>query len=318
MAADRRSRLARTRGAPTTAGPSVARFAGKTTPDFNSKGGVVGRLDNKVAFITGAARGQGRNHAVALAREGADIIAIDICEQIASVDYPLGTEDDLKETVRLVEREGRHIIATKADVRDEDALRAAVDAGVERLGRLDIVIANAGIVIYGGNAHQLDTGVWNDVVGVNQTGVWLTCKVAVPHILAHGQGGSVVVISSAAGLHAFAGVPAYVTAKTGLVGLTKAMALELGSSNIRVNSIHPTQVDTPMIMHEGSYRLFLPDAEHPTRDDFAPISQGMHVMPHPWVEMSDVSNAILFLVSDEGRYITGAQLPVDLGADLKA
>jgi (+)-trans-carveol dehydrogenase len=278
----------------------------------------VGRLDGKVAFITGAARGQGRNHAVALAKEGADIIAVDICEQISSVAYAMGTEEDLKETVRLVEREGRKIVAAKADVRDEDALRAAVDSGVEQLGRLDVVVANAGIVIYGGDAHQLKTSEWNDVIGVNQTGVWLTCKVAVPHILAHGAGGSVVIISSAAGLHAFAGVPAYVTAKTGIVGLAKAMALELGPSKIRVNSIHPTQVDTPMIMHEGSYRLFLPDAEHPTRDDFAPISQAMHAMPYPWVEASDVSNAILFLVSEEGRFITGAQLPVDLGADLKA
>jgi (+)-trans-carveol dehydrogenase len=290
-----------------------------TEPDNNTTKELgVGRLDNKVALVTGAARGQGRNHAIAMAEEGADIIAIDICEQIPSVAYALGTEEELKETVRLVELTGRRIVAAKADVRDEDAMRNAVDAGVEALGRLDIVVANAGIVTYGGDAHTLATAQWNDVIGVNQTGVWLTCKVAVPHILAHGQGGSVVMTSSAAGLHAFAGVSAYVTAKTGLVGLMKAMALELGPSNIRVNSIHPTQVDTPMIMHEGSYRLFLPDAQEPTREDFAPISQDMHVLPHPWVESSDISNAILFLVSDTGRYITGVTLPVDLGADLKA
>ncbi|MCW2831080.1 MAG: limC [Aeromicrobium sp.] len=278
----------------------------------------MGRLDNKVALITGAARGQGRSHAVHLAREGADVIALDICEQIPSVAYPLGTTDDLSETVRLVEAEDRRIISVQADVRDEDAMREGVDGAVAELGRLDIVVANAGIVTYGGDAHQISSEEWHAVVGVNQTGVWLTCKVAVPHILAHGQGGSIVIISSAAGLHAFAGVPHYVTAKTGIVGLMKAMALELGPERIRVNSIHPTQVDTPMIMHEGSYRLFLPDAEHPTREDFAPISQAMHVIPEPWVEAADISHAVTFLVSDDARYITGAMLPVDLGADLKA
>jgi SDR family mycofactocin-dependent oxidoreductase len=278
----------------------------------------MGRLDNKVALITGAARGQGRSHAVHLAREGADIIALDICAQIPSVAYAMGTEDDLRETVRLVEAENRSIESVKVDVRDEAAMREAVDGAVSRLGRLDIVVANAGIVTYGGDAHQISSQEWHDVVGVNQTGVWLTCKVAVPHILAHGDGGSIVIISSAAGLHAFAGVPHYVTAKTGVVGLMKAMALELGPQRIRVNSIHPTQVDTPMIMHEGSYRLFLPDAESPTREDFAPISQDMHVIPEPWVEAIDVSHAVAFLVSEEARYITGATLPVDLGADLKA
>jgi SDR family mycofactocin-dependent oxidoreductase len=253
-----------------------------------------------------------------LAQEGADIIVLDMCEQIPTVAYALGTEDDLSETVRLVKAENRRAVSVKADVRDEEAMRAGVDEAVAQLGRLDIVVANAGIVTYGGDAHEISAEEWNAVVGVNQTGVWLTCKVAVPHILAHGEGGSVVIISSAAGLHAFAGVPHYVTAKTGIVGLMKAMALELGPKRIRVNSIHPTQVDTPMIMHEGSYRLFLPDAESPTREDFAPISQGMHVIPEPWVEAIDVSNAVAFLASDEARYITGAMLPVDLGADLKA
>jgi SDR family mycofactocin-dependent oxidoreductase len=278
----------------------------------------MGRLDNKVALITGAARGQGRSHAVRLAQEGADIIALDICEQIPSVAYAMGTEDDLRETVRLVETENRIIKSVKVDVRDEAAMREAVDGAVSQLGRLDIVVANAGIVTYGGDAHQISAQEWHDVVGVNQTGVWMTCKVSVPHILAHGDGGSIAIISSAAGLHAFAGVPHYVTAKTGIVGLMKAMALELGPHRIRVNSIHPTQVDTPMIMHEGSYRLFLPDAESPTREDFAPISQDMHVIPEPWVEAIDVSHAVAFLVSDEARYITGATIPVDLGADLKA
>jgi NAD(P)-dependent dehydrogenase (short-subunit alcohol dehydrogenase family) len=224
---------------------------------------------------------------------------------------------DLDETARLVEAAGGRIVAARADVREEDGMREAVAVGVERLGRLDVVIANAGIVTYGGQAHELDSAEWQDVIDVNQTGVWRTCKVAVPHILTHGQGGSLVLISSAAGLHGFAGVPHYVTAKTGLVGLMRAMALEFGPHGIRVNSIHPTQVDTPMIMNEQNYRLFSPDAEDPTREEFAPISQEMHVLPHPWVETIDIANTVAFLASDEGRYITGVPLPVDLGADLK-
>jgi (+)-trans-carveol dehydrogenase len=277
----------------------------------------MGRLDKKVAFITGAARGQGRSHAVRLAQEGADIIAVDLCAQVESVPYPMATEADLAETVRLVEHEGQRIYAQTADVRDEDALQTAVDAGVSELGRLDIVVANAGIVSFA-PADSMSSAMWQDVIDINQTGVWKACKVGIPHIRKHGEGGSLVLISSAAGLHAFEGVAHYVTAKTGLVGLTRAFALELGPSRIRVNCIHPTQVETPMIMNDAQMRTFLPDMEHPTREDFAPLSQAMHVLPEPWVQPVDISNAIVFLVSEEGRYITGATLPVDLGADLKA
>lgn len=277
----------------------------------------MGRLENKVAFISGAARGQGRSHAVKLAEEGADIIAIDLCEQVPSVGYPMSSEEDLAETVRLVEEQDRRIIASKADVRDQQALKEAVDAGVEELGRLDIVVANAGISGYG-PAHELEESDWQDVIDINQTGVWKTCKVAVPHIMAHGEGGSVVIIGSAAALHAFDGLAHYVTAKTGLIGLMRSMALELGPSKIRVNSIHPTQVDTPMLMNDYIFKMFVPDHDDPKREDFAPISQDMHALPVPWVEPEDISNAIVFLTSDEGRYITGVPLPVDLGSDLKA
>ena len=275
----------------------------------------MGRLENKVAFITGAARGQGRSHAVRLAQEGADIIAIDLCGQVPSIGYPMSTPEDLEETVRLVEEQDRRIIARKADVRDEDAMKQVVEEGVAELGRLDIVVANAGVSGYGA-AHELSASDWQDVIDINQTGVWKSCKVAVPHIMAHGEGGSIVIISSAAGLHAFASLAHYVTAKTGLIGLMRAMALELGPSSIRVNSIHPTQVDTPMLMNEFIYGLFCPDVENATRDDLAPVSQAMHVMPVPWVDPVDISNAIVFLTSDEGRYITGVPLPVDLGSDL--
>jgi SDR family mycofactocin-dependent oxidoreductase len=277
----------------------------------------MGRLDNKVAFITGAARGQGRSHAVSMAREGADIIAVDICEQIDTVAFPMSTEEDLAETVRLVEEQDRRIVARKADVRDLEGLKAAVDAGVAELGRLDIIVANAGISGFG-TVTELTSQEWQDVVDVNQTGVWHTCKVGVPHITAHGEGGSIVITSSAAGLHAFANLAHYASAKHGLVGLMRVLAVELGPQKIRVNSIHPTQVNTPMLMNDQIYPLFCPDVENPGQADLAPVSQAMHTLPVPWVEPEDISNAIIFLTSDEGRYITGVPLPVDAGADLIA
>jgi SDR family mycofactocin-dependent oxidoreductase len=277
----------------------------------------MGRLENKVAFITGAARGQGRSHAVRFAEEGADIIAIDICAQIDTVPYPMGTEEDLAETVRLVEEHDRRIVARKADVRDLAGLTAAVDEGVAELGRLDIVVANAGISGFG-TVTDLTAEQWKDVVDVDQTGVWHTCKAAIPRMREHGAGGAIVITSSAAGLHAFANLAHYATAKHGLVGLMRVLAVELGPEKIRVNSIHPTQVNTPMLMNDEIYPLFCPDVENPGPDDLAPVSQAMHTLPVPWVEAVDISNAALFLASEEGRYVTGVALAVDAGADLIA
>jgi (+)-trans-carveol dehydrogenase len=277
----------------------------------------MGRLENKVAFITGAARGQGRSHAVRLAQEGADIIAVDICEQIETVPYAMSNEADLEETVRLVEQEDRRIVARKADVRDFEGLKAAVDAGVAELGRLDIICANAGISGFG-TVIDITPQEWKDVTDVDQTGVWHTCKAAIPHLTAHGEGGSIVITSSAAGLHAFANLAHYASAKHGLVGLMRVLAVELGPQKIRVNSIHPTQVNTPMLMNDAIYPLFCPDKEHPGPDDLAVVSQAMHTLPVPWVEAIDISNAIVFLASDEGRYITGVPLAIDAGADLIA
>jgi (+)-trans-carveol dehydrogenase len=277
----------------------------------------MGRLENKVAFITGAARGQGRSHAVRLAQEGADIIAVDICEQIETVPYEMSNEADLEETVRLVEQEDRRIVARKADVRDFDGLKAAVDAGVAELGRLDIICANAGISGFG-TVTDITQQQWKDVTDVDQTGVWHTCKAAIPHVTAHGEGGSIIITSSAAGLHAFANLAHYASAKHGLVGLMRVLAVELGPQKIRVNSIHPTQVNTPMLMNDAIYPLFCPDTEHPGPDDLAVVSQAMHTLPVPWVEAVDISNAIVFLASDEGRYITGVPLAIDAGADLIA
>jgi (+)-trans-carveol dehydrogenase len=274
------------------------------------------RLEGKVAFITGAARGQGRSHAIRLAQEGADIIAIDICDQVGSVPYALAQPEDLAETVSQVEALDRRILATQTDVRDLAALSAAVAEGVAELGRLDIVSANAGIVSYGPIA-DLEEQAWQDIIDVNLTGVWHTVRAALPHIRAGGRGGSIIITSSTAGLIPYANSTPYVSSKHGVVGFMRTLALELAPEMIRVNTIHPTQVDTPMIMNEATMGLFLPAVEHPTVEDFAAASQQMLALPIPWVEPVDISNALLFLASDEARYITGVTLPVDAGTVIK-
>jgi SDR family mycofactocin-dependent oxidoreductase len=274
---------------------------------------MVGRVEGKVAFITGAARGQGRSHAVRLAKEGADIIAVDHCADIKTVDYPLATPEDLAETVRQVEALDRRIVARQADVRDLAALKSAVDDGVAELGRLDIVCANAGI-LSNGQSHELSEEAWTQMIDINLSGVWRTCKVAIPHLIAGGRGGSIVLTSSVAGLRSYNGVSHYVSAKHGVVGLMKTLAQELAPHSIRVNTVNPTQVDTDMIQNESMYHLFCPDVEAPTQEDFAAASAATILLPIDWVESIDVSNAVLFLASDEARYITGVALPVDAGA----
>jgi SDR family mycofactocin-dependent oxidoreductase len=274
---------------------------------------MAGRVEGKVAFITGAARGQGRSHALRLAEEGADIIAVDLCEDIKSVDYPLASRADFDETVRRVEELGRRIVAREADVRDVESLRAAVDAGVAEFGRLDIVSANAGI-LSNGQSHELSEETWGDMIDINLSGVWRTCKVAIPHLIAGGRGGSIVLTSSVAGLRSYNGVSHYVSAKHGVVGLMKTLAQELAPHSIRVNTVNPTQVDTAMIQNESMYHLFCPDVENPTREDFGFASAATILLPIDWVESIDVSNAVLFLASHEARYITGVALPIDAGA----
>jgi SDR family mycofactocin-dependent oxidoreductase len=274
---------------------------------------MAGRVEGKVAFITGAARGQGRSHALRLAEEGADIIAVDLCEDIKSVDYPLASHADFDETVRRVEALGRRIVAREADVRDVESLRAAVDAGFAEFGRLDIVSANAGI-LSNGQSHELSEETWGDMIDINLSGVWRTCKVAIPHLIAGGRGGSIVLTSSVAGLRSYNGVSHYVSAKHGVVGLMKTLAQELAPHSIRVNTVNPTQVDTAMIQNESMYHLFCPDIENPTRADFGAASAATILLPIDWVESIDVSNAVLFLASDEARYITGVALPIDAGA----
>ena len=278
---------------------------------------MPGRVVGKVAFITGAARGQGRSHAVRLAQEGADIIAIDICRQLDGVPFPMSTPEDLAQTVKEVEALDRRIVATQADVRDYLALKAAVDDGVAQLGRLDIVAANAGIGTTGYPLHKMKQELWQDMIDINLTGVWLSTKAAIPHLIRGGRGGSIVLTSSVGGLKAYPNVGHYVAAKHGVVGIMRTLAVELAPHKIRVNSVHPTQVNTPMVMNDATFRMFRPDLENPTGEDFAPVSQMMHALPVPWVEPVDISNAVLFLASDEARYVTGVTLPIDAGLLVK-
>jgi (+)-trans-carveol dehydrogenase len=278
---------------------------------------MAGRVEGKVAFITGAARGQGRAHAVRLAQEGADIIAVDICKQIESVAIPLSTPEDLAETADLVKGHNRRIYTAEVDVRDYAALKAAVDAGVEQLGRLDIIVANAGIGNGGNTLDKTSEEDWTDMIDVNLGGVWKTVKAGVPHILAGGHGGSIILTSSVGGLKAYPHTGHYVAAKHGVVGLMRTFAVELGQHMIRVNSVHPTNVNTPLFMNEPTMKLFRPDLENPGPDDLKVIAQMMHTLPIGWVEPEDVSNAVLFLASDESRYVTGVTLPIDAGSCLK-
>jgi SDR family mycofactocin-dependent oxidoreductase len=277
-----------------------------------------GRVEGKVAFITGAARGQGRSHAVRLAEEGADIIAIDVCGPISShTEIPPATPDDLAHTVDLVKGTGRRIVSAEVDVRDYAAVKAAVDSGVEQLGRLDIVVANAGIGNGGQTLDHTSEDDWNDMIDVNLSGVWKSVKAAVPHLLAGGHGGSIILTSSVGGLKPYAHTGHYIAAKHGVIGLMRTFAVELGQHSIRVNAVCPTNVNTPLFMNEGTMKLFRPDLENPGPDDLAVAAQFMHVLPIGWVEPVDVSNAVLFLASDEARYITGLPVTVDAGSMLK-
>jgi SDR family mycofactocin-dependent oxidoreductase len=279
---------------------------------------MTGRLQGKVAFITGAARGQGRSHAVRLAEEGADIIAIDVCGPVSSnTQIEPATPEDLTETADLVKRLNRRIVAAEVDVRDYAALKSAVDSGVEQLGRLDVVCANAGIGNGGQTLDRTNEADWTDMIDVNLSGVWKTVKAAVPHLISQGQGGSIILTSSVGGLKAYPHTGHYIAAKHGVVGLMRTFAVELGRHSIRVNSVHPTNVNTPLFMNEGTMKLFRPDLANPGKDDLAVAAQFMHVLPVGWVEPVDISNAVLFLASDEARFITGLTMTVDAGSMLK-
>jgi len=267
---------------------------------------VAGKLEGKVAFITGAARGQGRSHAVRLAQEGADIIAVDICRQIDTVGYPMATPEDLDQTVKEVEALDRRIVARQADVRDEAGLKAAFDAGVAELGPVDIVLANAGIAPL--SLHEKHEA-WQDVIDVNLTGVFNTVETAIPSMIERGKGGAIVLTSSTAGINGIGGPTrgglGYTASKHGVVGLMRSYANTLAPHNIRVNSVHPTGVRTPMIINDVMAEFLGQDAS---------MSDAMaNALPVDMVEPVDISNAILWLVSDDARYVTGVTLPVDAG-----
>lgn len=274
----------------------------------------MGKLTGKVAFITGTARGQGRAHAVKLASEGADIIAVDRCANVDTAGYDMATEADLAETVRLVEEQGRSIAASVADTRDLDALQKSVDAGVERFGRLDIVIANAGIAASPTMSWDLSAEAFREMIDINVTGVWLTTKVGIPHILAGNRGGSVVLVSSMAGMRGIPGIVHYSSAKHAVRGMAASIANEVGWAGIRVNSIHPGNVRTTMIDNEPMIRGFRPDLQNPVLEDTAPVMAKLNLLPEPWVEVEAIADAVLYLVSDTGRAITGIAMPIDLGA----
>ena len=269
---------------------------------------MAGRVAGKVAFITGAARGQGRAHAIRLAEEGADIIAVDICRDYDTVGYPLATGADLAETVKAVEALDRRIVATVADVRDAAALKAAVDDGVAQLGRLDIVSANAGICTIQ-TWDEVTPQVWQDTLDTNLTGVWNTMVVSVPHLIAAG-GGSIICTSSTAGIKGLPYLAPYVAAKHGVVGIARTMANELARHSIRVNTVHPTGVDTPMGNGLGGLEPLI------NRDpNLGPIY--MNTLPVETVDARDISNAVLFLASDEARYVTGLEFTVDAGNTIR-
>lgn len=272
----------------------------------------MGNLNDKVALVTGAARGQGRSHAVRLAEEGADIVALDLCADIASSSFPLSTPEDLAQTAKAVESLDRRVVTHRVDVRDQEALDETVSTTLAEFGRLDVVVANAGVMSLG-NAWELSEAEWQDMVDVNLTGVWRTTKAAIPPMIDAGRGGSIILTSSVYGLTAATTVAHYTAAKHGVVGLAKSLAMELAPHSIRVNTVNPTFVNTDMIHNDALYRQFFPDSSDPNREQFAGAAESLNLLPVPWVEPRDISHAVAWLAGDESRYVTGISLPVDAG-----
>jgi SDR family mycofactocin-dependent oxidoreductase len=280
----------------------------------------MGRVSGKVAFITGAARGQGRSHAIRLAEEGADIIAVDRCEDFATVGYPMATPEDLEETAQFVEKTGQRIVTAKVDVADADGLKTALDNGVAELGKLDIVVTTAGIA---GQKGSMDMNAWVDVMNTNLIGTLNAIHVALPHLV---EGASIVATGSTAALMDVSkndnpgtdpGGSAYLHSKRLLSQYVHNLATELAPRGIRANVVHPTNCNTAMLQSEPMYKSFRPDLEHPTKADAEPVFYVQQAMKVPWVEPEDISNMVLFLASDEARYITGTQQRVDAGGFLK-
>lgn len=271
----------------------------------------MGRMDGKVVLITGGARGQGRSHAILMAEEGADVVVTDICEDFELVDYDGATPADLAETVRLVEKTGRRCLSYQVDARSLSAMRTAVDAAVAELGRLDTVIINHGI----SSRHDIESDnvddVWDLIIDVNLSAVFKTVRAVVPHLKENG--GSIQVTASAAALVPLFGNTAYATAKHGLIGLVKTLAAELSKYWIRVNAVCPTAVATPLFLNDAHVRAFCGDDPSKTVEDMKWPAQSLNLLPVPWIEPEAISAAMLYLASDDGKYVTGVALPVDAG-----
>ena len=277
----------------------------------------MSKLQGKVAFVTGAARGQGRSHALRLAEDGADIVAVDICADTTTVPYPLGTADELAETAAFVEKTGRRCLTATADIRNLGQLGSAVDAAKEAFGHIDILVANAGIWSLSTDSWSLDEETWQTMIDVNLTGQWKTVKAVVPTMIEQGTGGAITITSSSIGLKATTGNVHYTTAKHGVIGLVRTLAHELGPHGIRVNAVCPTAFGTTMIKNDALYALFRPDLDAPELADVEPGLAGLNIMPVSLIDPADVSAAISWLVSDDARYVTGVALPVDAGSTAK-
>jgi len=274
--------------------------------------GTAGAVEGKVAWVTGAARGQGRAHAVALAAEGADVIVTDLCADIDTVPYALGTAAELAETVALVEAEGRRCLSMVADVRDTAALDAVVAAGTEAFGHIDICVANAGVTGYG-RFHELDDTTWQDMIDVDLTGTFRTIRAVLPHMLER-RFGRVIATASMAGRMGNPNLAHYVAAKWGVIGMIKTLAMEVANKGITANVIAPAAVDTPMLHNPAMYALFCPDLDAPSRDDVAPRYRAMNRMGVPWMDPSEISRAVVFLAADDAGVSTGQVLEISLGS----
>jgi SDR family mycofactocin-dependent oxidoreductase len=275
----------------------------------------MGQLDGRVALITGGARGQGRCHAATLAREGADVALLDICSDVPTVDYPLATADDLEETVGLVEKEGRRCLAISADVREFEQVDSAVATTVHELGRLDVLIANAGVSA-GAPVQIAGSAQWNDVIAINLTGVFNSMRAAAPVMIAQ-RYGRIVAISSMMGRGTTGGMGSYTASKWGVIGLVKSAAQDLAGFGITVNAIAPGTVDTPMVRNEALIRKVRPDLDAPTMEDAAKFLGMLHVQPDALIDPEEISAAVLFLLGPGAVHMTGAVLDVSAGASAR-
>jgi SDR family mycofactocin-dependent oxidoreductase len=275
----------------------------------------MGKLDGQVAFITGGARGQGRSHALALAGEGADIAICDIAAQLETVPYPLAGEDDLAETVRQVEALGRRCVAVKADVRSTEEIEGAVEEALTELGRIDILLANAGVCGFGA-FWEISDQMWDEMVDTDLTGVFKSMRAVVPHMIDRGYG-RIVATSSMGGRMGNPNLAHYVAAKWGVIGLVKTLALEVADKGITVNAVCPATVDTEMVHNDALYGLFAPDIESPTKEQVEPRYTAMNPIPVPWTPPEEISAAVMYLVSAEARLVTGTTLDVCMGASAR-